>query len=373
MKPFHVFFCKIATAVFFATATGCTEDKSLQNETFDAWCDGELCFWRTDVGKVEQVSTWHRKDYGAALVENPTIISQRIENNETKCFLFTVTADTAGDAQLYFELDYLDDDLSAPDFSTEIEASSWDRVKLDIAVPSWCDAFRVIIRKTGDGEAIVASVSDKRYEDCPLTVPDGDRPAGLTCENDEQCRDEMCSPFLKLDANVEFHACGTCVDDEQCEKNEACGLETNTDRGTVYRACGEQARHTLGERCIGDKECTTGICCEMQCAACCSDDDCPNEEACEKSDETAPRQCAPKGASAESGDFCLTDADCKSNACLPMTGTEILSVCTSDGRICTSDKDCPYSSGSSLRDIVDEYLKTKDECVTLGIFDGYCR
>jgi hypothetical protein len=218
MKPFSAIFNLSAASIILATATGCI-DNTLQNENFDAWCGDNLCLWETNEGAIKKVSTWHRQDFGAAFIKDPTIISQRVENGDTKCFLFAITANVSADAALYFELDYLSDDLYDPEFSKRIWAPDWNQVKLDVAVPSWCTEFRVILRKTGKGSVVVASVFDERYEECPLTVPDGERPAGMACESDDDCRSGLCEPPVEsVDAGDA--SCGNCTDTENCETDQ---------------------------------------------------------------------------------------------------------------------------------------------------------
>lgn len=191
MKP-SISFLNMGIALAIAASSTACMESALKNGDFDDWCGDKLCLWETDEGSIEKVPTWHREDFGVSFIADPTIISQRVENGSTKCFLFTITADVAKDAALYFELDYLDDDVFHPDFSQKVEAPDWNKVKFDVAVPSWCDEFRVILRKTGKGEAVAAAIDDEQYEECPLTIPDDERPVGIPCETDDQCLSSLC-------------------------------------------------------------------------------------------------------------------------------------------------------------------------------------
>ena len=371
MKPLQL---TIGSLFCFSLFAGACNMDSLQNQSFDAWCGDNLCLWETDVGAIEKVSTWHREDYGASFTEDPTIISQRVDTRSTKCFLFTVTADVADDAALYFELDYLDDDLLHPDFSTRIEAPDWNKVKVDAVVPSWCDELRVILRKTGSGEVVVASLYDERYEECAMEIPNDDRPAGLVCEEDEDCRDGMCDPFVAMDDNIGFYSCGACSTASDCDAEEVCGLEFSRDKEVMFRACGEPSRHTLGERCLFDDECKTGICCDGQCSECCSDDDCNDMISCIEPDPLEPNRCGPEDRLQPEGASCLKDEDCRSGVCEAAVDRAYLSICTSDGRLCTSNDDCPgYLSNDAIWQVVTDYTGTGDRCKTLGAFDGVCR
>ncbi len=364
--------CLVFTTLVL-TITGCIWDDSLKNKDFNEWCGENLCLWETNEGKIEKVTTWHRQDFGAAFAEDPTIISQRVENGNNKCFLFTVTADVDDNAELFFEIDYNDDDLLNPEFSQIIEAPDWNQVKVDIAVPDWCEKFRVIFRKTGKGRAVAASVIDSRYENCPITVTDNERPSGMICVEDDQCRGGICEPFNNLSEDILFYSCGECTVDGDCGNGSVCGLEFLPDKDLMYQACGKQGRHLLGERCFLDDECKSGICCAGQCSTCCNNDDCPSNVLCEELTEITPHRCGPNAGGAAAGESCLADADCKSDKCESVSDTKTLRVCTSDGRRCTADADCPgYMSSDSIWGIANEFLGTVDKCQTLGVLDGKC-
>ncbi len=364
----------VASAACAAVVLGCVPTDSLQNGNFDDWCGDHLCLWETNAGHIEKVTTWHRQDFGADFVEDPTVISQRVENGDTKCFLFTITANVDDSALLFFEIDYLDDDWQHPEFSVPIRANDWNRIKLDVAVPAWCNTFRVIFRKTGMGSAVVAAVSDHRYEECPISIPDGDRPLGMSCTDDSQCKAGRCERFSEADADIEFYTCGECSDDEDCTETSVCGLETVSNEYFMYRGCGEAGRHVLGERCILDGECKSGICCGGQCSTCCESADCTGGASCTEQDVMKPHQCGPKAGVAAQGEACLSDADCANGACEAASADAVLRICTSDGRRCTADIDCPGTSPSNtIWTLADELLGTEDKCVFIGALDGECR
>ena len=371
MKPIQL---TIGSMICFALLCSACEMDSLQNQSFDAWCGDNLCLWETNEGAIEKVSTWHEEDYGASFLEDPSVISQQVLNGSTKCFLFTVMADVADDAALYLEIDYLDDDLSNPEFSQRIEAPDWNKVKVDAVVPSWCDEFRIILRKTGSGKAVVASIYDERYDSCPMEVPEDERPTGFVCADDDECKDAMCDPFVAMDDNAGFYSCGTCSTASDCETGEACGLESSRDREVMYRACGEPARHTLGERCLFDDECKSDICCGGQCSQCCNDDDCDEALSCIEAAPLEPHRCAPEAGAQPEEAPCLKDEDCESGVCEASVDRSYLSICTSDGRLCTSNDDCPgYLSNDAIWQVVTDYTGTGDRCEILGAFDGVCR
>jgi hypothetical protein len=130
----------------------------------------------------------------------------------------------------------------------------------------------------------------------------------------------------------------------------------------MHSACGARARHGLGERCIGDAECSTGLCCEGACSTCCASAGAPQRgcddgELCETASDTAAvpaRICSPGEGRAAAGEPCLAHADCTSGAC---NGPGALRLCQNDGRVCADDADCPADFA----------------CVEAGIAGGTCQ
>jgi hypothetical protein len=124
----------------------------------------------------------------------------------------------------------------------------------------------------------------------------------------------------------------------------------------VWGSCVSPATRALGEQCLGDAECGTGICCDGVCSECCGVSSCADGAVClrraeaDVDDDRIPPQC-PAGRA--SGEACFTGLDCASGEC----AGDALSICASDGRTCASAADCPSEA----------------ECVALGVRDGICR
>ena len=352
----------------FAMA-GCIPEGSLDNEDFDLWCEDGLCSWDIIDGKVEKSSTWHRKEIGAKLVGNPAAIGQRIADVNRECFRFTVVADVPDNAELLFQVDFMDDDAGNPEFSTPIEASSWERVFVEVPKPEWADVMRIILRKKGNGDVVLARVADERSDTCGKTATPIMKPDGVSCETDDECQNGLCGPVALED---EFgHTCAGCDTHEDCADDTVCSLAFR-ERGEFYLTCGEANGKALGERCVFEAECDTGICCRGRCSDCCADEDCGDEVRCEPRDAAYPHQCAPKGGLATADAPCLADEDCASGRC-ENDDDEILSVCLSDGRSCNNDEDCPkYLGDDFIADLLDEAFDT-DACVALGLRAGTCR
>jgi hypothetical protein len=269
---------------------------------------------------------------------------------------------------------------------------AWAPVSFTLTPPTWFLGARVGLRKTGSGHARLAHLRITSADDCSTPPIDmTDRPAGAACERDAHCRIGHCEeavwPFADL-LYAGHRACGGCSATADCAAEEVCGVEADLEGG-IHRDCGPAGRHLLGERCLEDAECATGVCCGTVCSACCvAEHACPRGLACQFdplkppqegdwpvlqcesfSDQCpdnylnwvfVPWRCAPNGRQGQSGELCLTDADCQSGRCL---ATGQLRTCMVDGARCDQDGACPIPwqlSGSS------------GVCLAIGALDGRC-
>jgi hypothetical protein len=122
----------------------------------------------------------------------------------------------------------------------------------------------------------------------------------------------------------------------------------------------------LGEICVQDAECATGICTGGACSTChtgsAGGSDCATGETCGPDwmtgfDLFTPYVCNPNGMARASGQPCASDDDCMSGTC----SGEPYSEC-SDGRPCTNASECPLDSS----------LENGD-CNLIGVTGGVCR
>jgi hypothetical protein len=116
-------------------------------------------------------------------------------------------------------------------------------------------------------------------------------------------------------------------------------------------ACVPAASKVLGEQCLSDAECDTGICWRGAqaplgvCSACKLDSDCTGSQLCSPAWDiasdafTGPFVCGANQMLAGSGAPCGTDDDCASGHC---NGGE-RAQCF-DGRTCISPADCPFGT-----------------------------
>jgi hypothetical protein len=143
-------------AVIGCAADGSSADANLENEEFRLWCGESACAWEVDQGEVEKTPTWHRKVFGIALKIDPTRISQVAKMENVHCILLSLLADIDVDATLFWEIDFDNDNIDAPEYSVEVDVASWKTEHREAAVPKGCTEARIILRKTGRGSAVMA-------------------------------------------------------------------------------------------------------------------------------------------------------------------------------------------------------------------------
>src|SRR5690242_18268486 len=203
-----------ALIALFTVLSGCASDNLVHNSMVDRWCDDHPCSWEA-VGKIERVPTWHDQDYAVSLVSDDAALTQlnSITNSSSdRCFDFTMVAKLDASTKLFLELDFLDD--GDVEFSQRIPASNWDRRTFLITPPTWYEGVRFTVRKEGSGFAALAQLSAKGGYECtkpPLEL--SGRPAGASCEGDDQCSIGHCDRGL----------CASCSGDEECAAGELCG------------------------------------------------------------------------------------------------------------------------------------------------------
>lgn len=340
----------------------------LDDPGFDLWCGDKLCSWEVGPGTVRRVPTWHRSDYGVELVGDPVVLRQdsAVTSAESTCFLVELQADRDDDVRLTLEMDFLRDGHA--EYSHDLASDDWQEVQYRVATPTWYEGVRFTIRKTGAGAAVISTIRVIKSGDCagpPLALVDP--PLGARCESAADCESGRCEKVYQLPMTMsQEQTCSGCAADADCPAGEACGVEAGSGL-KLYLACGAPDRHALGERCQGDAECATGICCEGLCSACCAGRACTSGQTCKERPWSSlgkeyqatlfPWQCAPGAKLGEAGEPCLFDDDCDSGSC---KGSGPLRVCSFDGRTCTQDSDCPI------------FLWSQGSCLPLGQRGGRC-
>jgi hypothetical protein len=374
---------RLATALFFAAvyATQAGHDSCsgdiLHDSGFDLWCGEELCSWQVEKGEVRQAATWHPDDSGVELVGDEVSISQRSEVQGVACVRFDLVADIELEATVVLEMDLFDDGVI--DYSQQLPTAAWQDLSYLVPMPDRFQGIRFRLRKSGGGRAVLAQIRAREEEACdgaPLAQPPvplggfcGGEPAGeeLPLEGD-LCASGVCA--LSLANGWLWPAvCSGCDETGDCGDGEVCGVESRVEPFLdPYRACVPAASRGLGELCMSDGECATGVCCGGACSDCCAADGraCPDQRTCGQRavDDVHlvdASQCDPAGGTSAAGAACLVDADCASGRC---SGGDPLQVCLEDGRLCDQDPDCPPDGTHDE----DEF----GTCAPIGVTRGTC-
>lgn len=370
MDKRHILLALALSAPVLGGADSCITNDLLLNASFDLWCGDELCGWVVEAGEVIQVPTWHELDSGAELRGEYVALSQYAPAgpDEAACVEFSLLADADLGAELELQLDFLDDGVV--DWQSPISAEDWSATSYKVRTPVWFEGIRFRIVKRGDARAVIAQVRALGVDDglCsgePVVLHD--LPEGVECDTADACGGGYCEqiPYPGSTATLEAQTCAACGDDADCGTGLACGLDWS-DLVYGHRDCVESGAKALGEVCVSDAECGSGICEASQCAECGDQDPCADGGACERHlplDVLAPAQgllrpytCTGTVGSRLAGEGCLADEDCASGTC---QGTGLVKVCDPDGRPCQSDSDCPLVDFGA-------------ECVTVAVADGTC-
>jgi hypothetical protein len=278
----------LTTSVALLAACG----ELIGDPSFDRWCGEMLCNWELNEGRIERVQTWHAHDYAVGLMETPTTLSQLSEEDTADCLRVDMIVDTEERAQLSLELDFNDDGTA--DVTRPIPALRWKRMSFDIYAPERYAKVRFIVRKLGEGRAVLAQLRARESSGC--TGPRVELRAqgsGAACSEAAQCSLGLCTDGR----------CSSCREDTDCEEAEQCV-------SGACSACREDADCGAGERCVWREARSRG----------------------------AGRMCIPEAQELERGllEWCDRDADCYGTVCGLNEG-----AASSCGLPCGEDESCP--------------------------------
>ncbi|MCU0686296.1 MAG: hypothetical protein MUF34_29300 [Polyangiaceae bacterium] len=269
----------LAAALLFAFShlgADCDGDV-IEDSTFRAWCGDQLCAWTTETGSVGRAPTWHRNDYGVALLTTPTVISQIIDG-APRCLSFTTVADVEPSAQVTLGIDF--DRDGSVDVEQPIGATGFRQVRTELTAPLTYDGIRFIVSKQGAGRAVLAE---------------------LRAQSSDQCT----APPIELKAKALGARCqlgGT----GECASGVCCG-------GTCSECCDPAAFGDWGRESSADYPplaCPSGARCAQRAEAVARDDDGPNQLL-----GPIPLQCEPGQRQQPAGGGCLADDDCAGGVC----------------------------------------------------------
>lgn len=361
----------IIVVIAAASQVGSTDcGQALRDPGYDLWCGDQLCAWTVDSGRVQRVATWNEGDYGVELLDEGTQISQLspITNTDGDCIEFDLIADVDNDAQVTLGMDVFGDGTT--EFTTLIPTSNWKPLSFSVAIHGRYDGIRFLLTKTGFGHARLANIAAKITPDCPLlTVQPQPAPDGAPCDDNTGCKSGICGGGAPLFQNI----CVGCMGGA-CGSGQTCGVaEPGSPVRTFTLACEPDNSRQLGESCLFDIECASGICTNGACSTCKMDNTgCTGGEQCgpgypEPTDFTGPYWhtpwvCSPGQHKRAAGEPCAENEDCASDAC----GSTVRQQCD-DGRACTTAADCPFGGPDTTNGL------QNGPCYPVGVQGGTCQ
>lgn len=254
-------------------APGCNGDV-LSDPNFHIWCGESLCSWKTDVGSVRRVPTWHPNDFGVELVDAPTQISQETTEG-SECMVFSAVADVDARAQVKVQVDFTLD--GTPDFEVPIAETHWRPAKTIIhAPPGHGTTFRFILRKEGEGHAALAEMRLQRADASECSAPAidlHDLAVGDRCATNAECKGGLCDT-VKVRAedggsNELPGTCGACASNTTCGNGTRCRKPDRTELALTAafffdprpNLCGPgEVKGATGESCVAPSDCASGAC-----------------------------------------------------------------------------------------------------------------
>ncbi|CAN5457656.1 hypothetical protein BH11MYX1_BH11MYX1_40190 [soil metagenome] len=367
MRTSRLIFAVVAISQMGATDCG----NALDDPGFDVWCGENLCSWKLERGLVVKVPTWNEGDPGVELLLDGTAIEQLspVDSHDGSCLEFDMIANIEENAQVALNVDVFGD--GTIEYTETIPTSRWAPLAFKLPIAGTYRGIRFELTKAGTGRAVLAQIGAKLATDCgsiPAIHP-ATAPLGAPCP-DSGCTDGTCVQ------TVFGGLCMGCTG-SSCSTGETCGAgDPTSPLRELPRTCEPTGSRELGEQCVADGECGSGICNfgfvqptfepgggYGNCSACrTSGAACANGATCVASWPAggglhAPFICAAGTAAGASGTPCGANSDCTSGAC---NGTE-RKQCDVDGRECATASDCPFDGLHNTA------------CSTVGVQGGRCQ
>ncbi|MEO6774260.1 MAG: hypothetical protein ABI467_14770 [Kofleriaceae bacterium] len=353
----------VAAAVSQMGATDC--GNALRDPGFDLWCGDQMCAWKVERGEAHKVPTWNAGDPGVELVGSDVAIEQvsPVDSGDGACIEFDLIADVDESSQVALNIDVFGD--GSVEHVQPIPTSAWTPLKFELPIQGSYRGIRFEITKRGTGHAVLAQIGAKIVDGCAAFSPIVPAPAplGAPCDDTTGCADGTCQQT--------FFG-GLCVGctESSCAANQVCGASDPTSPlRELPRVCEPTGSRELGEQCLHDGECGSGICNfgfaqptlepggeYGNCSACRAGDACGCGAAWTGGDLHGPFVCGAALHAGVPGSGCGDAADCASGAC---QGTARLQ-CDVDGRACATAADCPFDGLHNT------------PCSTVGIQGGSC-
>lgn len=336
-------------------ATDC--GKVLRDPGFDLWCGDELCTWKVVRGEAKRVPTWHDEDLGVELLGPDAAIAQLapVTSGDGTCIRFDLVADVDEDAEAQLGIDVFGD--GTIDHSERIPTSRWKPLSYKLRLRAPYNGVRFELAKRGSGRAVFAQIAATIDSGCEghTEISGAPAPLGAWCNLDVECGSGRCR--VVPDAGSWLGVAKVCVECEAgtCGGTDVCGRgDPVSPVLEVPQRCVPAGSRELGDQCIGDPECASGICTGGVCSAC----NAPcGTELCERAYALGPYVCSPGQHLRASGEPCATDADCASSRC-----NGAVRMQCHDGRACDSPADCPVEDDLA-----------PGACESVGIQGGRCQ
>lgn len=358
MLRFPVGGCLLVLAASQLGATKCGGEVT-RDPGFDLWCGDSLCAWKLERGAIRRAPTWHAEDAGVELVEPGTAIEQfsPVNSRDGTCIHFDLIADAAETAQAELSVDVYGD--GSIERTYPIPAVHWKLAPYTFVVRAPFTGIRFEIAKRGPGHAVVARMRAVLVkEGCGGIEPidGGPAPLGSLCKGKGDCASAICAAVDPFSGHGRCAGCDPFA--PVCAAGDVCGLtEPGPSDRSVPIACVPEAARELGEQCLIDGECTTGMCSRGVCSTCDPDaDTCAGGIACQSSYGEGPYLCGAGLRLGKPGEPCASASDCASRSCSGPARQQCF-----DGRACVTDFNCP----------VDFNLRPSP-CVTVGVQGGSC-
>jgi hypothetical protein len=365
----HVIILALAASQVGATDCG----QAIKDPGFDLWCGDSLCAWTVERGTISKVPTWNEGDPGVSLDGDDVAIDQvsPVAASDGGCIELDLIADVDDQAQVDLNFDIYDDGTN--DSSQRIPTASWQPMSFVVNIDSdaW-SGMKFEITKQGSGHAVIAQLSASVLDasQCAGFSPivPASIPLGAPCFGNGDCAaGDACAPGVLS---------GTCVGCFDGSNGDTCGSGQTCGDGvpvspvvSIPAECVAMGSKPLGERCIVDAECATGVCADDTCSTCQPlGSDCGSGQACSAgwpglpTTANVPYVCAAGEHVQPSGAPCASSADCASGTC---NGVERMQC--DDGRACATDADCPFEGGDG------EMALDNGPCVAVGIQGGSCQ
>ena len=336
-------------------ATDCGQ--VISDPGFDLWCGEALCAWKVVRGDAQRAATWHSADSGVQLLGDDAAIQQLtpVTSDDGLCLRFDLVANVDETAEVSLEIDVYGD--GTVEASERIPTSNWKPLSYRLLFAPPYEGIRFELAKRGSGTAVLAQIHAELADDCSGQKPIVGLPAplGARCSADVDCASSVCAGDHCAECDP---ATPSCAGGTVCGVGFAIGPNLATPL-----VCTIASSRESGEQCISDAECASSICTLYGDYGVCST--CEASTACGGACNPAwqhgvlpgPSVCRPGEHAGAVGASCGTSADCASGICF---GPDVKQC--DDGRVCYSRDDCP----------VREDL-TPGECTTVGFEGATCK